>query len=216
MELKTFKNFILNEAKIRVIQAPFKHDNDPKFKAYYVKDANEFLDWYNTLGLDDAVDGDIILEPTGEILLLKGETRRNKLKKKGTKDYNEFGDKSFETIKANAKEKLQAPMLDPKSSLFERDFLEFYNIKEENYDKLIDKETKDRLVSGDYDIFFSFPAEIERKDKRPFKKNDIWNIQMYLKKFNDKLPFKIKLNKGIVPKEGMKLFKLSTDDFMFN
>lgn len=175
--MKTFKQILL-EGKGKRIKPPFEYHK--KYDYYIVKSENDFFKWYNKLNLDDIIDSDIVLGDTGEVLIEKGQSRRKLLKKKGTKEYNEWGAKSFETIKQKAREKIEAPYLVNSSSFFEEDFELFYNIEFKQILEITGGD-KEELNDADYDVERNVPYKIERKDKRNFVDADKHNIEEYTK-----------------------------------
>lgn len=197
---------LLSEARGKVVHAPPISHGLTGFKT-----AEAFFKWYNSLGLDDIAADDVVLEDTGEVMMEKGESRRKKLKKKGRKDYNEFGDRSFETIKQKAKDLIEAPILSSTWYDFENDFYAFYDVKLEDISKVAGVDP-DEYAKLDYDTYGSMPHIVKRLDGRKFVDNDAHNIKEFMKYTQNHIPHNIKL----VVHDAVRGKSAATFDLYFN
>lgn len=152
------------------------------FPSNKIKTTDQMVQWFNSLPLDAKLKSDDMYDPeTGEILWdsKSGKSKRHILRDKAKQEIER---------KIKSKEKFTPIFLDD-----EMEYDSFYFIKKEDISKSVDDPEKMR--AGDYDIDWSVPVFISRKDRKPFDETDVDNIENYIDWYNKHtLPFNIELN----------------------
>lgn len=133
---------------------------------------DEIYDFYSTLGWNDTVDTDLIDTLTGEVLLEKGQSKRDKVKKMGKRKYKEFA----KSLMDNYEKFVFIPKSDQSASEFEKVFV----VLKKSWSSILDRESQDTLWNGGYDINIKIPMKISRKDNQKLTEWDIDNIRSYL------------------------------------
>lgn len=184
-----FREF-LNEKKAPKISYPKSAKIDGDFVQF--KSNKDLWDWFNQLPLDAVIDKDIG-DDTGEIFFEKQHkiTRRKYLKSK-------------------AKDKMKKNE-DYEEMLYGED-LEYsstYRIVKKDMEKMVDD--PEYYYDNDYDLSYTVPVAIKRKDGKEFSELDKENIESYINDYyNSKvLPNNLKLSVMINK-------NIAQTDIMFN
>jgi|SaaInlStandDraft_4_1057021.scaffolds.fasta_scaffold10108_3 hypothetical protein len=115
-------------------------------KVPYLKTEKQAREFIKRLKPNDKVSDDVTAMETGKVFMKKGDSK---------KDLKDAIVKEFKGKASN-----------------ENDMKKFYKIKIEPFDKNMSASEKKSYEKAEADLYAKVPLEIERKDGKPFTKND--------------------------------------------